>query len=51
MSIHIYSKLISELKSNNESMIKNNKTTNFGYGNKVFQKSKFYHIPLKLHVL
>jgi hypothetical protein len=33
--------LILKLKSSNESMIKNIKTTNFGYENKAFQKSKY----------
>jgi hypothetical protein len=37
----MYVELISELKSSNESMIKNIKTTNFEYENKAFQKSKY----------
>jgi hypothetical protein len=36
MFIQIYFKLVSKLKSSNESMIKNIKITNFDYENKAF---------------
>ncbi len=42
MFIHMYFELVLELKSTNETMIKNIKTINFGYENKTFQKSKYF---------